>query len=118
MSTYIVQPAESIWDIVLNATGTLGGQQALDNLDAVLEANGIDDWTPDLVPGQAIIIPATAPADLNALRSLQAEPLCNNSVSDVLEKIVSTFDIFTNNWILDTGFWNNSGIWINSKTWN
>lgn len=115
--SYIVQPGESIWDVTLNATGSLHAAASLDNLDAVLEANDMEDWVPDIFPGQVIAIPDTAVPDLNALRSLQAEPLCNNSVSDILEKIIVTFDLFTSNWILTTGFWNDSAIWIDTKTW-
>ena len=64
MTNYTVQPGMSLWDAVLNATGSLA------NLDAVCAANGYDSWTPYLSPGTVVIIPDTVTNDLNALDKL------------------------------------------------
>lgn len=106
-----VQEGESLWDICLNATGTLA------NLDLILDANGFDTWTPVLAGGQAIIIPDTVTNDNNTLRELQTYPLCNNANTDTAAKIAVIFDILGNNWILANGFWNDDAIWIDTKTW-
>ena len=111
MTTYIVQPGESIWDVTVNATGTLAG------LDAVLDANGFTDWTPDLVAGSSVIIPNAAVLDLNALRQIQTYKICNTSVNDIATKINTIFEILKNFWILTTGFWNDDALWIDKDFW-
>lgn len=111
MSTYIVKPGESLWDVVLNATGTFA------NLDAVLSANGFTDWTPMLRAGQIIMIPDTVIIDSNTLRQLKVYPACNNSVNDVCAKIVSIFGLLKDAWILSTGLWNDAQTWKDTKTW-
>lgn len=111
MSTYTVKAGESIWDVTMNATGTLA------NLDIILAANAFADWTPVLQPGQIIIIPDTVTIDANALRQLELYPVCNNSTNDIFAKILGIFGVIANNWILATGFWNDKAVWIDSKTW-
>ena len=111
MSNHIVRAGESITDVVLNTTGNLS------NWDAVLEANGHDTWTPDLLPGQSVIIPAVN-TDENTLRQLKLYPACNASVSDVFSQITGVFDVMLNNWILATTFWQDDAIWIDTKFWN
>lgn len=112
MTTYIVKPGESIWDVCLNATGTLA------NLDLINEANNFQDWTPDLMPGQGIIIPDTVTMDNNAQRQLALFPVCNFSRSGIAAKIETIFDILANNWILQTGLWNGNAIWTSAGLWN
>jgi len=115
---YIVSPGESIWDVCLNSTGSLSNDTGpLGNLDAILEANAFEDWTEILFPGQLIVVPDTVQKDLNTLRQLASYPVCNNANSDIAAQIDNIFDILANNWILDTGFWNDNAIWIDTKTW-
>jgi hypothetical protein len=116
MTTYIVKQGESINDVVLNSTGTLGSS-TIDNLDLVLEANGFTDWTPDLLAGQAVIIPDGVFMDLNALRQLQTYPAVNNLTDDIINKINIIFDLFSDAWILTTGFWNDAQIWKDDHFW-
>jgi hypothetical protein len=111
MNSYPVQEGESIVDVVMNATGSLS------NWDAILTANGFDDWTPVLKAGQVIIIPSTVVVDPNSLRQLQQFPICNNSVNDILTKINEVFDTMNDNWILATGFWNDDAVWIDTDFW-
>lgn len=112
MSTVTVSVGENIWDICLNATGDLS------NLDAILEANGFDTWTPVLAGGQQIIIPDTVNLSQNNVRQLALYPVCNNANNDITAKIKAIFDLLGNNWILATGFWNDDAIWIDTAQWN
>lgn len=108
---YIVKPGETIGDVVLNSTGSFS------NWDIILEANAFDNWTPEVISGQKILIPDTVNKDQNTLRQLSSYPACNISINDVLNKIAEVFDIIFNNWILETGNWNDKAIWIDSKSW-
>ena len=112
MSTYTVKVGEGIGDVVENATGSIA------NWDAVLAANAFGDWTPDLAPGQVVQIPdGVVTLDLNTKRQLAVYPACNASVNDVFEQIIALFNLFSNNWILQTGFWNDDAVWVDSKLW-
>lgn len=110
-STYIVKTGESIWDVVINATGTLA------NLDQVLEDNGFLDWTPDLLPGQAIVISDAVTIDANAFRQLQTYPICNTSTQDIDDQIETIFDELDDDWILSTGRWNGNAVWKADGLW-
>ena len=111
MSNYTVKQGESINDVVLNATG------AIANLDAVLTANGFAEWTPVLTVGQVITIPVTVSVDANIQRQLAIYPAVNNVVDDVINKVEAVFQILDDNWILTTGFWNDTALWKDNKTW-
>lgn len=111
MSEYVVKSRETIGDVVLNSTGSFS------NLDAILSANGFTDWTPDLYPGQVIVIPDAVNTDPNAKRQLSFYPACNGSVNDVRSKIAAIWATLTNNWILATGTWNDAALWIDTKNW-
>lgn len=122
-SPYIVKAGESIWDVCLNSCGALvigsvGDPSYFNNLDAILTANGMTDWTPILTAGMAIIIPNTVSIDSNALQQLLTYPVCNNSVSDVLDQIQTIFATLGNNWILSTGIWNGDALWLADGIWN
>jgi phage tail protein X len=77
MGYYTVKIGESFSDICLNSTGSLL------NWDAILQANGINDWTPSLSVGQQIYIPdgvnTTLQLQSNVQRILSKYPACNNS---------------------------------------
>ena len=111
MSSYIVKSGECFSDIVLNATGSLL------NWDALLEANGLSDWTPILTPGQVLIIPDGLQIDINTVRGLSIYPAVNNSIANIYTKIKNVVDLMLNNWILKTGYWNNEGLWLNDSLW-
>lgn len=113
MSTYMVKVGESITDVVENATGSLS------NWDAVLTANGFDNWTPDLAPGQVLQIPdALVAIDGNTKRQLAVYPVSNNCLNDIPAQITTLFNLFADNWILQTGFWNDNAIWTADGIWN
>jgi hypothetical protein len=116
MTTYIVKQGESINDVVINATGTLGSPD-INNLDLVLEANGFTDWTPVLIAGSAVIIPDGVFMDLNALRQFNTYPSVNNLTDDILNKINVIFGLLEDLWILTTTFWNDVATWKDTKTW-
>jgi hypothetical protein len=111
MKIFVVQAGMSLWDVVINSTGTLA------NLDLVLGINGLTDWTPELFAGQEIIIPDSSVVDQNALFQFLDYPVCNNSVDDIDTQVQDLEDVFTNNWILATDFWNDQGIWIDTAVW-
>ena len=108
---YYVKAGESIYDAVINATGTLA------NLNLVLDANGFEDWTPILVSGQALIIPDTVTNDPNAFRQFEQYPVSNTSVNNIDDQIISIFELINDYWILTTGYWNDLAIWKDEKTW-
>lgn len=110
-SIYIVKPGESLWDVVINATGTLA------NLNQVLDDNGFDDWTPDLVPGAQIIISDDVVIDSNALQQFGNYPVCNTSSNGVEAQIESIFDELAGTWILSTGLWNGNAVWTAAGLW-
>jgi hypothetical protein len=111
MSKYIVKQGESIGDVVMNNTGSLS------NWDEILKANEFDSWTPDLIAGQSVIIPDSLPVDANTKRQLALYPACNASVNDVYDRINDVFNIIYSNWILETGFWRDQGVWMDNKSW-
>jgi hypothetical protein len=108
---YIVKAGETIGDIVMNATGSFN------NWDAILGANGFTSWTPELLAGQSVLIPDTVVVDQNTKRQLASYPSCNISVNDVYDQIDNIIDQLNDNWILQTGFWNDNAVWIDTKTW-
>lgn len=108
---YIVKVGETIGDIVLNSTGSLN------NWDVILTANGFTTWTPELIAGQSILIPDNVAIDQNTKRQLVDYPASNISVNDVYDQIDSIISQLSDNWILETGLWNDDALWIDSKTW-
>ena len=108
---YKVKVGETITDVVINSTGSLA------NWDMILELNGFTDWTPELQPGQTVIIPDNLRIDANTKRQLTMYPACNASVNDVYNKIDAIFSKIFDNWILQTGFWRDPAIWIDNKIW-
>jgi hypothetical protein len=109
-SIYIVQEGMSIFDVTLNATGSLI------NLDAILTANNFMDWTPTLVSGQSITIPDGVTSDLNVVRQLATYPSVNNITGKIINDINNIFDIIPL-WILLTGYWNDNGLWVDAAFW-
>lgn len=108
---YTVKAGESIFDAVINATGTLA------NLDLVLNANGFTEWVPTLIAGQVLKIPTTVTNDLNALRQFVDYPVSNNSVNNIDAQILTIFETLNDGWILSTSFWNDLSVWKDIKTW-
>jgi len=109
---YKVRYGETIGDVVLNATGNMA------NWSDILDANGYNDWTPQLAAGQIMIIPASVVTDPNTMRALQKYPANNESVPDVYDKINSIFGIMNpNDWILKTSFWNDGDYWRDKSSW-
>ena len=109
-SIYTVQEGMSIFDVTLNATGSLI------NLDAILTANNFTDWTPTLISGQSIAIPDGVTTDLNVTRQLETYPSVNNITGQIINDINNVFNIIPL-WILLTGYWNDNGLWVDSAFW-
>lgn len=108
---YIVNQGESISDVCLNSTGSIT------NLDAILTANGFDDWSPILTAGQSIIIPDNVTYDYNTLNQLSTYKAVNNMTDNIINKINTIINTIINNWILLTGNWNDNGFWLDSAYW-
>jgi len=115
-SVYTVKQGETLWDVVLNSTGTLGSA-TVNNLDLILSANNLADWTPQLFAGQQITIPDTVIMDLNALRQLQLYPAVNNLSTGIQNQIIGIFDQLNSLWILTTTYWNDLATWIDTQFW-
>lgn len=111
-STYTVRPGMSLWDVVLNATGSLA------NIDAVCVANNFTDWTPDLIPGTVVIIPDGITIDSNSQRQMNSYPAVNNLTAGILNLIDAVFTTINDFWILTTGYWNDQASWKDTKNWN
>ena len=71
MDNYVTKAGETILDVSMNATGSPF------NIDLILEANGIDTWTPTLVAGTVLTIPDTVVLSPNNLRILQQYPVAD-----------------------------------------
>ena len=78
---YVVKKGESIYDVCLNSTGNIN------NLQDILELNSINQWTPELVVEQKIMIPITIKTQDNVLDYLIKKPICNTNISDFNEQI-------------------------------
>jgi hypothetical protein len=78
MSNYIVNIGETMTDILLNATGTIGNVSNINNWQLILDANNFDTWTPSLTAGQIIIIPDSVQIQTNVLNELENNKACNN----------------------------------------
>jgi hypothetical protein len=109
---YRVRYGETITDIVLNATGNIS------NWEDILFENEFD-WIPDLVAGSLIAIPQSVDNDLNALRALTRYPANNKSENDIYDQIDTIFELMngSGDWILRTGFWDDSGHWYDTSFW-
>ena len=84
-NTYAVRTGESISDVCLNATGSL------DNWESILNANGFTDWTPELFPGQQIIIPDTVEIQNNILVVTTKYPANNAAGISNLFSLIDQF---------------------------
>jgi hypothetical protein len=118
---YTVRVGETIRDVIINATGSIiatdPSGNIVDNWDLILDANGFTDWTPDLIPGQQIVIPDTVFIDQNTLTDKITYPANNSVVNGFLNLIYEIWSLLINNWILLTGFWNDGGVWIDTDNW-
>lgn len=74
-------------DMVLNGTGNI------ENWSAMLEANNLSSWTPDLYSGQVLQIPANANINIDNVTALKTYPTNNGTVPDIFEQIDSIFGI-------------------------
>jgi uncharacterized protein (TIGR02145 family) len=100
---YVVKNGEQISDVILNSSGSL------DNWSLILEANNFDTWTPDLLPGQIIIIPDNIILQPNVKAELDQYPANNNSAAaDILDQIYAiTHKVIPNQLLdLDGNFYN------------
>jgi phage tail protein X len=109
---YTVKTGETITDVLLNSTGTIA------NWEAVLNANNFTDWTPDLYPGQQIIIPDDSEIQNNVLVVTTKYPANNYTgipnFDDLVSDLITKFGEI---WILNNGVWNDGGYWIDSAQW-
>jgi len=112
VSYYTVRPGESLIDVTLNSTGNK------DNADKILEENGIAEWSPILATGRVLTIPDTVVVDANALRELTKYPSYNNFNKNITKLLDDVVNLLDNIWILQTGNWNENGVWLNEGTWN
>ena len=101
MGYIVVKHNQSIWDLAAMVYGDSAGvkQLIIDN-PKVLNFN-------DDVPVGARILISQAPI--------------NQAIVDYFAKkgiILSTAVKDYSNWVLDNGFWNDLGIWIDDATWN
>src|ERR1700739_2814859 len=110
-STYIVKVGESITDVILNSTGSLV------NWDAILTANGFTDWIPTLTAGDSIVIPDNVNIDNNSLQDAQQYPKCNAVRQEIYDLIKDVFNVINNVWILRSGSWDDTGIWVDGAVW-
>ena len=69
MTYYIVKEGDTILDVSVNSTGSPL------NIAAILNANAIDTWTPDLATGTKLIIPDNVQLQTNNLRELRQYPV-------------------------------------------
>lgn len=109
--SYTIKAGETIGDVIMNATGSIN------NWNVILTANGFTSWTPELQAGQLVAIPDIVVVDQNTKRQLSSYPAANISVNDVYNQIDNIVNELKDNWILETGFWNDNAIWIDTKTW-
>lgn len=89
LSIVTVEAGQSIVDICLNNVGTITAW------DSILSANGFTSWTPDIQPGDQIIIPAGLTNNLNAVNQFAAYPLSNFSVANIGKQINDIFALIT-----------------------
>ena len=114
MINFIVKEGMSIFDVSMNATGS----SSVSNVNKILKANLIDTWTPELQANQIIQIPSDCFFDLNTKRALQSYPAVNNLTKGVQLFIEVVSNTISNNWILQTNYWDDNAVWIDSKNWN
>lgn len=94
---YEVRNGEELSDVILNSSGDIL------NWFTILQAGQFLTWTPDLINGELIAIPADIASNLNNFRALNQYPANNFSVSDVYDQIAVIFDELNNpirDWIL------------------
>lgn len=117
-SFYTVRVGETIRDVVINATGRLvDGNGNPVNWDAIALANSFDTWTPVLTAGQQILIPDTVSIDTNTVKDKETYPANNYKTANYLDILQVVWNLLTDRWILRTGVWDDSGIWIDTEHW-
>lgn len=105
-------------DVVINSTGSLANNtDTLKNWDLICQANGFTDWTPLLTAGQVLIVPDTVAIDSNTLTQVTSYPVNNGTIPNYLAVLQTIWDLLTDRWILKAGFWDDSGIWIDTDNW-
>jgi uncharacterized protein (TIGR02145 family) len=82
---YKVRPGETLSDVVLNATGSI------QNMSAILVANGFTSWSQVLFTGQSITIPDDIEIQYNNQYVLSSYPAKNGSVQPNLATSISDF---------------------------
>ncbi len=87
--TYTVKLGETITDVLLNTTGTIN------NISAILEANELTTWTPELTPGQILIIPDGLEIQDNVLQQMKTYPSTNSFIGNIKTKIITDFNILS-----------------------
>lgn len=112
-SIYIVRVNETVRDVVINTTGTF----TLFNWDLIMKANAFDSWTPSLNAGDQVIIPDGIAIDKNTFQDKSAYPASNGTVPGYLGLLQIIWNIILDRWILRTGYWDDSGIWIDTDKW-
>ena len=93
MSSKIVNPGETITDVILNYTGSVSFW------DAILTLNDLKDWNPELK--DQILIPDSL-FDQTVLAQLAIYPACNASVNDILEQLTNVAEILVANTIVNS----------------
>src|ERR1035437_614315 len=93
MSSKIVNPCETITDVILNYTGSVSFW------DAILKVNDLKDWDPELQ--DQILIPDSL-FDQTVLAQLSVYPACNISINDILDQLADVAEILAANTIVNS----------------
>jgi len=93
MSSKIVNPGETITDVILNYTGNVSFW------DAILTLNDLKDWNPELK--DQILIPDSL-FDQAVLSQLSIYPACNISVNDIFTQLTNVAEILAANTIVNS----------------
>lgn len=108
---YSMKEGETITDMLLNTTGDLV------NWDIITNTNEFGTWTPELQTNQKVLN-ANEITQNNNISLFKRYPLCNNlNIGDLNDKIDDLINNFANVWILRTGYWDDSGLWVDTANW-
>jgi hypothetical protein len=100
-------------DLVTNNSGIA----SVANLDLFLQANGIEDWTADLVSGAIYSIPDTLETNINRLNEIKANVVCSPFDKKNFDDAEAFFNALNDNWILTGGTWHGQYTWKANGIW-
>ena len=107
------KPLQTALDLVTNNSGV----SSMSNLDLLLKANSLKDWTYDIESGTNYILPDGLEINKNRLQSIKGNFITEAIDKELVLQCSEFFTTLSDIWILSTGYWNDNAVWKDDKFW-